>query len=105
VRAGQSHITSIVVNCPAPDLFARLSDPKNLHRWSFGTWKTELRGDGLIHGMSLFDGAGILVRIDKDETRLTSTIIWGLNRKSSCRAFNSAWCPAAMSGSAMISRF
>jgi hypothetical protein len=71
VRAGQSHITSIVVNCPAPDLFARLSDPKNLHRWSFGTWKTELRGDGLIHGMSLFDGAGILVRIDKDETRLS----------------------------------
>jgi hypothetical protein len=48
-----------------------MSDARNLHRWSFGTWKTEMRADGLIHGTSLFDGAGILVRIDKDETRLS----------------------------------
>ena len=71
MRAGQSHITSIVVNCPAPQVFARMGDADNLHRWSFGTWKTEMRGDGLIHGTSLFDGAGILVRIDKDETRFS----------------------------------
>jgi len=48
-----------------------MGDADNLHRWSFGTWKTEIRGDGLIRGISLFDGAGILVRIDKDETRLS----------------------------------
>jgi hypothetical protein len=70
VRAGQSHITSIVVNCSAPEVFARVGDTSNLHRWSFGTWKTEMRADGLVHGTSLFDGAGILVRIDKDESRL-----------------------------------
>ena len=71
MRAGQSHITSIVVNCRACDVFARMGDAKNLHRWSFGTWKTEIRADGLIDGTSLFDGASILVRIDKDERRLT----------------------------------
>jgi hypothetical protein len=71
VRAGQSHITSIVVNWAARDLFARMGDANNLHRWSFGTWKTEIRADGLIHGTSLFDGAGLLVRIDKDEARLS----------------------------------
>jgi hypothetical protein len=71
VRAGQSHITSIVVICPAPDVFARMGDASNLHRWSFGTWKTEIRADGLINGTSLFDGAGILVRIDRDEARLS----------------------------------
>jgi hypothetical protein len=71
VRAGQSHITSIVVNCAAADVFARMGDASNLHRWSFGTWKTEIREDGLIYGTSLFDGAGILVRIDKDENRLS----------------------------------
>jgi hypothetical protein len=71
MRAGQSHITSIVVNCPASGVFARMGDADNLHRWSFGTWKTELRSDGLVHGTSLFDGAGILVRIDRDESRLS----------------------------------
>ncbi|MGE0240173.1 MAG: hypothetical protein AB7F09_05895 [Parvibaculaceae bacterium] len=71
MRAGQSHITSIVVNRGASDVFARMGDARNLHRWSFGTWKTELRADGLVHGTSLFDGAGILVRIDKDEARLS----------------------------------
>jgi hypothetical protein len=71
MRAGQSHTTSIVVNCPASGVFARMGDAGNLHRWSFGTWKTELRADGLVHGTSLFDGAGILVRIDRDESRLS----------------------------------
>ncbi|MGE0148706.1 MAG: hypothetical protein AB7R87_15140 [Parvibaculaceae bacterium] len=70
MRAGQSHITSIVVNRPAPDVFTRLGDPGNLHRWSFGTWKTEIRPDGLVRGASLFDGASILVRIDKNAARL-----------------------------------
>jgi hypothetical protein len=70
VRAGQSHIASILVNSKASDVFARLGDAGNLHRWSFGTWKIEMRDDGLIHGTSLFDGAGILVRIDRDAVRL-----------------------------------
>jgi hypothetical protein len=71
VRAGQSHITSILINSPAAQVFTRMGDVNNLHRWSFGTWKTEMRADGLIHGTSLFDGAGILVRIDRDEERLS----------------------------------
>lgn len=70
MKAGQSHIASIVVSCAAQDVFARMGDAHNLHRWSFGTWKTEMRADGLVHGTSLFDGASILVRIDKDEARL-----------------------------------
>jgi hypothetical protein len=48
-----------------------MGDASNLHRWSFGTWKTEMRGDGLVHGTSLFDGAAILVRIDKDDQRFS----------------------------------
>lgn len=48
-----------------------MADAGNLHRWSFGTWKTAFRDDGLIHGTSLFDGAPILVRIDRDEARLS----------------------------------
>jgi hypothetical protein len=59
------------VDCPAFDVFVRMGDAKNLHRWSFGTWKTEMRSDGLIHGTSLFDGGGVLVRIDADEHRLS----------------------------------
>lgn len=69
MRAGQSHITSAVVNAPADGVFARMADVKNLHRWSFGTWKTEIGADGLVRGTSLFDGSNIHVRIDADEKR------------------------------------
>lgn len=70
MRAGQSHITSIVVNSAAKDVFDRMADAANLHRWSFGTWKTEITADGLILGTSLFDGSRLHVRIDRDEARL-----------------------------------
>lgn len=70
MRAGQSHITSIVVNSGAQSVFERMADVANLHRWSFGTWKTEITADGLVLGTSLFDGSSIHVRIDKDEARL-----------------------------------
>lgn len=69
MSAGQSHITSAVVKADAASVFARMADTKNLHRWSFGTWKTEIAEDGLVRGTSLFDGAGIHVRIDADEKR------------------------------------
>ena len=70
MRAGQSHITSITVNSAAENVFERMADAANLHRWSFGTWKTEIAADGLVLGTSLFDGSRIFVRIDKDEARL-----------------------------------
>ena len=70
MRAGQSHITSIMVNSAAEDVFERMADAANLHRWSFGTWKTEIAADGLVLGTSLFDGSGIHVRIDRDKARL-----------------------------------
>lgn len=70
MRAGQSHITSITVNSAAEDLFERMADAANLHRWSFGTWKTEIVAGGLVLGTSLFDGSSIYVRIDSDEARL-----------------------------------
>jgi len=70
VRAGQSHITSITVNSAAEDVFERMADAASLHRWSFGTWKTEIAADGLVLGTSLFDGSRIYVRIDRDKVRL-----------------------------------
>ena len=82
MRAGQSHITSIVVNSAAQDVFARMGDVSNLHRWSFGTWKTEIREDGLVRGSSLFDGAGIFVRVDRDETRLSIDYHLGADPKA-----------------------
>lgn len=69
MKAGQSHITSAVVNAPADGVFARMADAQKLHRWSFGTWKTEIADDGLVRGTSLFDGSSIHLRIDADETR------------------------------------
>ena len=58
------------MNSAAENVFERMADAANLHRWSFGTWKTEIAADGLVLGTSLFDGSRIFVRIDKDEARL-----------------------------------
>lgn len=70
MKAGQSHITSVVVAKAASTVFAWMSDVRNLHRWSFGTWKTEILPDELVLGTSLFDGSQIYLRIDPDEARL-----------------------------------
>jgi hypothetical protein len=71
MTAGQSHIASIVVTRPAAEVFAIMADPARLHRWSFGTWETEIAPDGLVTGTSIFDGARILVCIDADSPRLS----------------------------------
>ena len=71
MSAGQSHITSIAIARSAADVFAFMSDPQKLNRWSFGTWETEIAADGLVTGTSMFDGGKILVRIDADAGRLS----------------------------------
>ena len=58
------------MNSAAEDVFECMADAANLHRWSFGTWKTEIAADGLVLGTSLFDGSSLYARIDKDEARL-----------------------------------
>ena len=43
-----------------------MADPANLDLWSFGTWRTDIADDGLVHGRSIFDGASIYLRIVAD---------------------------------------
>jgi len=69
MSAGQSHISSIVVNRNAEATFGFMADARELNRWSFGTWETKIAGDGLIEGKSLFDGSTAYVRIEADEAR------------------------------------
>lgn len=65
-----SHITSVEIERSAPQVFAFVSTPANLDRWTFGTWEIEIDEDGLVHGTSLFDGSPIHVRVDPDPKRL-----------------------------------
>jgi hypothetical protein len=69
VSAGQSHVASTEVKRPAAEVFAIMANARKLHRWSFGTWETEIAEDGIVTGTSIFDGAKILVRIDADPAR------------------------------------
>ncbi|MGE0212094.1 MAG: hypothetical protein AB7S41_10395 [Parvibaculaceae bacterium] len=69
MNAGQSHITSILVERDAGAVFAFMADPGRLDRWSFGTWETKIAPDGLVEGKSLFDGSTVYVRIDADAPR------------------------------------
>lgn len=49
---------------PAADVFAFMSDPGQLSLWSFGTWRTEIDGGGLVRGASIKDGAVIYARVE-----------------------------------------
>jgi uncharacterized protein YndB with AHSA1/START domain len=71
MSAGETHVTSIVIARPASDVFAFMAAPSKLHRWSFGTWETEIAEDGLVTGTSIFDGTRTLVRIEPDAERLS----------------------------------
>ena len=47
-----------------------LADPGRLDLWSFGTWHTEIRDDGLVRGRALQSGATIWLRIVADPATL-----------------------------------
>jgi hypothetical protein len=70
-RAGESHIASITVECHSGAVFAFMSDPEKLDRWSFGTWQTEISPNGLVIGTAIFDGSKIMLKIDADLHRLS----------------------------------
>ena len=76
----QSHITSATINAPAETVFAFMSDPAKMDRWSFGTWETVLHDDGLIEGRAIFDDARTFVRIDADYQRLSIDYHLGIER-------------------------
>lgn len=71
MSAGETHVASIVIARAAAEVFAFMSDPAKLHRWSFGTWETEIAPDGLVTGTSIFDGTRTFVRIEPDAERLS----------------------------------
>lgn len=77
MTAGQSHITSVVVERSDRDVFAFMADAGKLDRWSFGTWRTEITPDGCVLGTSLFDCAKTYVRIDADPARLSIDYLLG----------------------------
>ncbi|MDE0694417.1 MAG: hypothetical protein OXH76_01115, partial [Boseongicola sp.] len=54
----------IRIRRPADEVFAFMADPKKMNLWSFGTWRTEIDGTGLVRGTSIKDGAVIYVRIE-----------------------------------------
>ena len=54
----------ILIDKPVAEVFAFMADPTNMDIWSFGTWRTDIDGTGLVRGTSIKDGAVIYVRID-----------------------------------------
>jgi hypothetical protein len=71
MTAGTPHVTAITIERDAQSVYDFMTDPQRLSRWSFGTWQTEIGPDGLVLGISLFDGSKTFVRIDGDAARLS----------------------------------
>jgi uncharacterized protein YndB with AHSA1/START domain len=75
-----THTISIEIAVPPSRVYAFMTDPARLDRWSFGTWKTVLHEGGLVEGSSIFDGAVTWVRIDGDPKRLVIDYHLGKDR-------------------------
>ena len=58
-----SDTTSIRIAQPAEEVFTFVANPKNLDRWSFGTWQIHIDETGLVRGTSIKDGSQTYVRI------------------------------------------
>lgn len=89
-------LAAIEVNTPARLAFDYVSNPEFLDRWSFGTWETTIADDGLVEGVSIFDGSRILVRIDADPARMLVDYHLGtdpenLTPRISARVFPGDW--------------
>ena len=54
---------SVRILAPADEVFRFMSDPARLDLWSFGTWRTEIASDGLVHGWAMATGAEIWLKI------------------------------------------
>lgn len=92
----------MTVECavPAERAFAFLCDGALLGRWALGCWQTELRGDGLFVGRSLFDGGAVWARPIGDARLLTVDYhVGGRPTRSSRRSWRAscrapAWAAA-----------
>lgn len=60
----------IRIDKSATEVFEFMADPAQMSLWSFGTWRTRIEADGLIHGTSIKDGAPICVRIEAHPQQL-----------------------------------
>lgn len=62
-------MASIAVAAPADAAFAFLADGMAQTHWALGSWNRRDEGDGLLSGVSLFDGERLYVRLDADPRR------------------------------------
>jgi hypothetical protein len=66
-----SHCATAACDADAEAAFAFLADPVRLGSWALGCWDTELVGERVVRGTSLFDGSAAYVRADPDQPRLS----------------------------------
>lgn len=111
-----AHTASTAVDAPLDFVFAQLSDPKRLGRWTLGSMDYEPTAvDGVHVGTSLFDGSRHAVeirphrdlamidylvgdlekRITRVSIRLVAGAEWGLS-ETSCIAAMTTWRAAFM---------
>jgi len=66
-----SHCASVLCRVSAHEALAFLADGLRLGQWALGCWQTELVGDGVVRGRSLFDDQPSWGRPVADPARLT----------------------------------
>lgn len=93
-----AHVASSLCAATAEQAFSYLSDPRRLGEWALGCWEAVEDGDGVMRGVSLFDGVETFARADPDAGRLVVDFEVGDDRANLVRRITARVVPGAEIG-------
>lgn len=90
-----SHCATAVCDVEPTAAFAFLADPSRLGSWALGCWDAKPVVEGVVGGISLFDGSMTYVRANGDPDRLAVDFAVGSDRNELVHRISARVVPAA----------
>jgi hypothetical protein len=93
-----SHCATAVCDAEPAASFAFVADTARLGSWALGCWDAKPVGDGVVAGVSLFDGSQTYVRADADPVRLAVDFAVGDDQQQLVHRISARIIPGATLG-------
>lgn len=93
-----SHCVSAVCDAKPIASFNFLADPSRLGSWALGCWEAKPAAEGVVVGISLFDGSQSYVRADADPERLVVDFAVGSDPQQLIHRISARVIPGAALG-------
>jgi hypothetical protein len=93
-----SHCVSAVCDAEPTASFDFLADTSRLGSWALGCWEAKPAAEGVVVGVSLFDGSQTYVRADADRERLAVDFAVGSDPQQLIHRISARVIPGASLG-------